>query len=400
MMEEEISQQVLLFGFIIAVIIGFVGNRTQFCAMGAVSDWVNVGEKNRLRAWLLSIAVAILGVSLLETFQFISIETSRPPYRMESLPLLRFILGGLMFGVGMTLASGCGNKTLIRIGGGNIKSVVVFLVCGTFAYLMTKTVFYEYVFHSWISALSIKLSDFGYSTQSLGELFLGPGTSPEESGVIGVALAILIGIWVFYSVEFRKQLSLVLGGLVIGGAIVGGWYVTSGPIGKAWQETAEWMDQPPVGVGDQSYTFINPMGETLVYFQSGFKELLLTFGVCSVAGVILGSFLYSIISKSFHLEWFPSAKDFFNHLLGAILMGIGGVLGMGCTIGQAVTGSSTLSIGSFIVFFSILLGSAVTMKTRYYLLYYEGEVNLLTAIMAALADLRLMPKSFRRLDPI
>ena len=92
-MEEEISQQVLLFGFIIAVIMGFVGNRTQFCTMGAVSDWVNIGEKNRLRAWLLSIAVAILGVSLLEIFQFISIETSRPPYRVGSLPLIRFILG-------------------------------------------------------------------------------------------------------------------------------------------------------------------------------------------------------------------------------------------------------------------------------------------------------------------
>ena len=399
-MEEEISQQVLLFGFIIAVIMGFVGNRTQFCTMGAVSDWVNIGEKNRLRAWLLSIAVAILGVSLLEIFQFISIETSRPPYRMGSLPLLRFILGGVMFGVGMTLASGCGNKTLIRIGGGNIKSIFVFLVCGAFAYLMTKTVFYEYVFHSWISALSIKFSDFGYRPQSLGEFILGSGTTPEESGVIGVVLAILIGIWVFYSVEFREQLSLVLGGLVIGAAIVGGWYVTSGPIGKAWQETAEWMDQPPIGVGDQSYTFINPMGETLVYFQSGLNELLLSFGVCSVAGVIFGSFLYSIFSRSFHLEWFPSVKDFFNHLIGAILMGIGGVLAMGCTIGQAVTGSSTLSIGSFIVFFSILLGSAVSIKTRYYLLYYEGEANLLTAIIAALADIRLIPKSFRRLDPI
>ena len=76
MMEEEISQQVLLFGFIIAVIIGFVGNRTQFCAMGAVSDWVNVGEKNRLRAWLLSIAVAILGVSLLEPFN--SFQSKHP----------------------------------------------------------------------------------------------------------------------------------------------------------------------------------------------------------------------------------------------------------------------------------------------------------------------------------
>ena len=136
-MEDEISQQVPLYGFIIAAIIGFVGNKTQFCTMGAVSDWVNIGDKKRLRAWLLSIAVAILGVSILEIFQLITIEVSRPPYRMDSLPVVRFIFGGILFGIGMTLASGCGNKTLIRIGGGNIKSLFVFLVCvGIVAFIM------------------------------------------------------------------------------------------------------------------------------------------------------------------------------------------------------------------------------------------------------------------------
>ena len=399
-MEDEISQQVLLYGFIIAAIIGFVGNKTQFCTMGAVSDWVNIGDKKRLRAWLLSIAVAILGVSILEIFQLITIEVSRPPYRMDSLPVVRFIFGGILFGIGMTLASGCGNKTLIRIGGGNIKSLFVFLVCGLFAYLMTQTVFYKHFFHYWLSPLNIKLSDFGFNTQTLGELLLGPGTFPESNGLVGIILAVLIGIWIFYSVEFRKQYNLVLGGLVIGLSVVGGWYLTSGPMGKKWQESAEWMDQPPIGVGDQSYTFINPMGESLVYIQSGFNELLLSFGVCSLAGVVLGSFLYSLISGTFYWEWFPTVKDFLNHTLGGMLMGIGGVLGMGCTIGQAVTGTSTLSIGSFIVFFSILLGSALTMKTRYYLLFYEDDANLLKALLSALADFKLVPNSFRRLDPI
>ena len=198
-MEEEISQQVLLFGFIFAVIMGFVGNRTQFCTMGAVSDWVNIGEKNRLRAWLLSIAVAILGVSLLEIFQFISIETSRPPYRMGSLPLLRFVLGGVMFGVGMTLASGCGKKTLIRIGGGSLKSFCVFLVCGFSAYLMTQTVFYELIFHSWLSPITLNFLDYGYSGQSLGELIFGPEEFSGKNLFLGVAFAIVLGFWVFSS---------------------------------------------------------------------------------------------------------------------------------------------------------------------------------------------------------
>ena len=397
---EEISQQVLLYGFIIAVIMGFVGNQTQFCTMGAVSDWVNIGEKNRLRSWLLSISVAIFGLSLLEVSQLITIESSRPPYRMNSLPLVRFILGGILFGIGMTMASGCGNKTLIRIGGGNLKSVFVFLVCGFFAYLMTQTPFYEYFFHFWISSLNIKLADFGYNTQTLGELLLGPGTLKEGNGLLGIILAVLIWIWVFSSREFRAQNNLVLGGIVIGSAVVGGWYVTSSHLGKNWQESADWMDQPPIGVGDQSYTFINPMGETLVYIQTGFNELLLSFGVCSVAGVILGSFVYSIISGKFQWEWFPSLKDFLNHVFGAMLMGIGGILGMGCTIGQAVTGTSTLSLGSFIVFLSILLGSSVSMKTRYYLIYYENEANLPKALLSSLADFKLVPNSFRRLDPV
>ena len=128
--------------------------------------------------------------------------------------------------------------------------------------------------------------------------------------------------------------------------------------------------------------------------------MLLSFGVCALAGIIVGSFFSAIIFRTFHFEWFPSLNDFMNHMIGAVLMGIGGVLGMGCTIGQAVSGTSTLSVGSLIVFLSILFGSALTMKTRYYIIYYEDEANLPKAILASLVDFRLLPKSFRRLDSI
>ena len=399
-MEEEIASKVLILGFLIAAIMGFVGNRSQYCTMGAVADWINVGDTNRLRAWLFSIAVAVFGVSLLEFQQWIDIQETRPPYRMQSLPWLRFIMGGIMFGVGMTLASGCGKKTLIRIGGGSLKSFFVFIVCGFSAYLMTQTVFYEIIFHSWLSPLTINFSDYGFAGQSLGELILGTDDLSGKNFFLGVALAIFLGFWVFYSSEFRSRYGLILSSTVMGLGVIGGWYVTSGPIGRNWQESAEWMDQPPIGVGAQSFTFINPMGESLVYLQSGFNNLLLSFGVCAIAGIIVGSFSSALIFRNFHFEWFPSVKDFMNHLLGAILMGVGGVLGMGCTIGQAVSGTSTMSLGSFIVFASILFGSAVTMKTRYYLIYYDDEANLPKAILSSLVDFRLLPKYFRRLDSI
>ena len=398
-MEEEIASKVLILGFLIAAIMGFVGNRSQYCTMGAVADWINVGDTNRLRAWLFSIAVAVFGVSLLEFQQWIDLQETRPPYRMQSLPWLRYIMGGIMFGVGMTLASGCGKKTLIRIGGGSLKSFFVFLVCGFSAYLMTQTVFYEIIFHSWLSPLTINFSDYGLADQSLGELIFGDGLSGKNF-FLGVALAIFLGFWVFYSSEFRSRYGLILSSTVMGLGVIGGWYVTSGPIGRNWQESAEWMDQPPIGVGAQSFTFINPMGESLVYLQSGFNNLLLSFGVCAIAGIIVGSFSSALIFRNFHFEWFPSMKDFMNHLIGAILMGVGGVLGMGCTIGQAVAGTSTMSLGSFIVFASILFGSAVTMKTRYYLIYYDDEANLPKAILSSLVDFRLLPKYFRRLDSI
>ena len=398
-MEEEIASKVLILGFLIAAIMGFVGNRSQYCTMGAVADWINVGDPNRLRAWLFSIAVAVFGVSLLEFQQWIDLQETRPPYRMQSLPWLRYIMGGIMFGVGMTLASGCGKKTLIRIGGGSLKSFFVFLVCGFSAYLMTQTVFYEMIFHSWLSPLTINFSDYGLADQSLGELIFGDGLSGKNF-FLGVALAIFLGFWVFYSSEFRSRYGLILSSTVMGLGVIGGWYVTSGPIGRNWQESAEWMDQPPIGVGAQSFSFINPMGESLVYLQSGFNNLLLSFGVCAIAGIIVGSFSSALIFRNFHFEWFPSIKDFMNHLIGAILMGVGGVLGMGCTIGQAVAGTSTMSLGSFIVFASILFGSAVTMKTRYYLIYYDDEANLPKAILSSLVDFRLLPKYFRRLDSI
>ena len=398
-MEEEIASKVLILGFLIAAIMGFVGNRSQYCTMGAVADWINVGDTNRLRAWLFSIAVAVFGVSLLEFQQWIDLQETRPPYRMQSLPWLRYIMGGIMFGVGMTLASGCGKKTLIRIGGGSLKSFFVFLVCGFSAYLMTQTVFYEIIFHSWLSPLTINFSDYGLADQSLGELIFGDGLSGKNF-FLGVALAIFLGFWVFYSSEFRSRYGLILSSTVMGLGVIGGWYVTSGPIGRNWQESAEWMDQPPIGVGAQSFSFINPMGESLVYLQSGFNNLLLSFGVCAIAGIIVGSFSSALIFRNFHFEWFPSIKDFMNHLIGAILMGVGGVLGMGCTIGQAVAGTSTMSLGSFIVFASILFGSAVTMKTRYYLIYYDDEANLPKAILSSLVDFRLLPKYFRRLDSI
>ena len=157
----------------------------------------------------------------------------------------------------------------------------------------------------------------------------------------------------------------ILGGLAVGLAVVAGWYITAGSLGQEWREFAEMAETPPSRVQVQSFTFISPMGDLIRYLSHPTRLTLINFGIVALVGVILGSFLYAIVSRNFRLEWFPSFKDFIFHALGGVLMGVGGVLAMGCTIGQGVTGFSTLALGSMLTFVAIVAGAAGTMKLQY-----------------------------------
>ena len=148
----EISGLLLSYIAILGFILGFVVSKTNFCTMGAVSDWVNIGDLSRFKSWMFAAAIAILGVTVFEFLSYFDLNDSRIPYRNSVFSWPRYVLGGLMFGVGMTYASGCGNKVLIRIGGGNLKSIVVLLVAGLMAYIMTRTDFYGIIFHSWMNS--------------------------------------------------------------------------------------------------------------------------------------------------------------------------------------------------------------------------------------------------------
>lgn len=402
-MELEATYLVLIGAFLLAVVMGAVANKTNFCTMGAISDVVNMGNTARLSAWLFTIAIAIFGTALLELLSVVNLQTTLPPYRTTGFAWLRYLLGGLLFGIGMTLAGGCGNKTLINIGAGSLRSLFVLLVAGIFAYAMTKTVFYEILFHSWIESTTIDLTKFDMTSQSLPDIF---------SALVGVDASLLMqGGFAFFcgsiflylalkSKSFRKNLSLIIGSAVIGVCVTGGWYLSGGALGQEAIEMVEWMDERPLGVGVQSFTFINPMGESVNYLMQPTNSLLITFGVMALAGVIVGSMLVSVITGTFSISKFTSLSDFAKHLLGGILMGIGGVLAMGCTIGQGVTGVSTLAFGSFIALGSMMFGSAITIKVSYYRMMYEDEEEATFAAMliSSLVDFRLLPKFLRKLE--
>ena len=403
--------------FIIAVIMGAVVNKTNFCTMGAVSDMVNMGDYGRFRAWLLAIAVALLGVTGLEYLGMVEVNSTFPPYRNGQLVFGENILGGLMFGIGMTFASGCGNKTLIRIGGGNLKSILVFIVIALIAWYMinpfpgSDNTLFSVLFYDWLRPISIDLA----SQQDIGAVIGG-----ESAGMVRLIAGSLVGllllVFIFRSSDFRGSRDNILGGLVVGLVILAAWYTSSNIAIDAddslysmsdyyeeWDMLAEDDTGKPergTAVAAQSFTFINPIGQTYGFVKSGFDQALISFGLVSVIGVILGSLLWSLISRSFRIEWFVDVKDFLMHLVGAVLMGFGGVLAMGCTIGQGITGVSTLAIGSILTFISIVFGSALTMKIQYYKLVYEDEASFFKALLTSLVDMKLLPASMRKLDAV
>ncbi len=409
-MELEIYRQVLLASFLIAAVLGAVAYKTNFCTMGAVSDLVNIGDSGRMRAWVLGMAVAVLGVAILEYLGLAdmslteSAETGRPPYRAALFPWPRFLVGGLLFGVGMTIGSGCGNRTMVRVGGGNLKSVVVLLAMGIAGYLMIFTNFGYHAFLRWMQPAFIDLRSLGIADQSLGAVISAPLglPTPVVMLAIGLLVAGLMLVWTLRSPDFVKSRDNVLAGVALGLCVVAAWYVTAGSMGQELIEEVAFLegDEQPYGVGAQSLTFVQPAAVLIRYLETGFSSRFVSFALVAGAGVIAGAFLYASLSRRLRLEWFQSAGDAVRHAAGGLLMGFGGVLSIGCTIGQAVSGVSTLAMGSFLTFASICLGSALTMKAQYYKMVYEDEASWGSALIAGMADLRLAPGKWRRHEAI
>ncbi|MEW5727174.1 MAG: YeeE/YedE family protein [Pseudomonadota bacterium] len=342
MTELPISTLVGSAAFVAGIIFGFTANRTNFCTMGAISDIVFMGDWNRMRAWMLALAVGLLTTQGMHAAGMI--DLSRSIYLGSSIPWAGAILGGLMFGFGMTLAGGCGNKMLVRIGGGNLKSVVVFLVVALFAYMTLKGL---------IGLARVQLeqtTSIGVSASMVGLLGkAGLSESIARWGLAGVIGGGLI-VWCFKSHEFRESPRDIIGGIVVGLMVPLGWYIT-GVIG--------FDDFEPTALA--SFTFIAPVGDSVQYLMT-FTGSTINFGIAAVGGVIVGSLIASLTSKSFHLEAFTDSNDMLRHFLGAALMGTGGVMSLGCTIGQGLTGMSTLSITSVLALGSIILGGVVGMK--------------------------------------
>ncbi|MBT5819298.1 MAG: YeeE/YedE family protein [Proteobacteria bacterium] len=376
MEDWSVVHKVSLLGFLGALFFGVIANKTHFCIMGSISDWINMGSRVRFRAWMLSIGIAILGSQAMVQLGWVDLDGTM--YRSATFGLASFLIGGLLFGIGMTLGAGCGQRTLVRVGGGNLKSLVVLIVMAITAYTTLRGLLAP-VRIDVFGPLAIDLEAQGITNQGIETILAHLIGVSAQWTTIAVTLVLGIGT-VWYAVkdkDFRASGDNILAGITIGVLVVGAWYVT-GVIGND--------DFEPVPV--EALTFIAPTGNAVNYLMT-WTGAEINFGIAVVLGMIVGSFLYAISSGNFRVEAFANRADMRNHLIAGVLMGFGGVLSFGCTIGQGVSGMSTLALGSLVALLSIMFGSALTMKVQYYML----DDGFWSSLRQSLADLRLLPSA-------
>lgn len=344
----DVVSTVALGAFVLGIALGALALKSNFCTMGALSDIVFMEDWRRFRSWMMAGAVAMLGTQALALMGLV--DFSKTNYASANFSWLNYIVGGLLFGYGMTMAGGCGNKTAVRLGAGNLKSLVVFLVMGLTGYVTARGLL-SYL-RTALDAVSIDAKTLSFADQSLAAILAGLGFDPAAARL--AALAVLAGgllIFCLKDKDFLTSPAHLLGGVGVGVLVLGGWYV-SGVLGN------DDFDPQPLA----SFTFVGPAGDALQYLMIFTSSPKLGFGVAGIAGVILGSFLAAVLTKSFHIEAFADADDMKRHLLGAVMMGIGGVLAGGCTFGQGITGLSTMALGSLLALASICLGGVWGLK--------------------------------------
>ncbi len=347
--ELSVTTIAALAGLVLGMFFGGLTHRTNFCAMGAVADAMSFGDYKRARAWLLAIAVAIVGAQLLQFAGLINLNKSI--YLGANLDWFGAIAGGIIFGFGMVLASGCPGRNLARTGGGDIKAFVVLVFIGLFAYMTLRGIM-GLIRVALSDATSIDLAAFNIEDQGLGTLISSAIGIPRPAAQIAVGVLIVAGIswFCFKDEKFRSSPNYIIAGLGLGVLVTAGWWAT-GVLSADEFEPQQLT----------SLTFVAPTGDGLQYLMT-YTGSTINFGIATVGGAIIGAFLSAITSGRFAWSAFSDKADTVRHLFGAAMMGIGGVTALGCTIGQGITGMSTLALGSVLALAAIATGGVLGMR--------------------------------------
>jgi hypothetical protein len=241
----------------------------------------------------------------------------------------------------MTLGSGCGSKTLIRVGAGNLKSLIVYVFLGIAAYMTLRGI---------LGAFRVGVLEKAAVALPAGQDL--PSLTGLNRALLTFVVAGALFAFVYASKQFRSSFDYTLGGVVTGLVIVGGWYV-SGVVGHV-AEDPNTLQEAFVATNSgrmESFSFVSPMAYTLDYLMLWTdKSKMITYGIASGLGVIAGSAAYALATRTFRWEGFRDAEDTANHVVGGMLMGFGGIT----------------ALGSILTFACIVVGSALTMKYQYW----------------------------------
>lgn len=327
---------IAIIGLFVGCAAGFVTRRARLCTFGAFEDAVGSGDWRRLKIFGLALGVALLGTQALVAAGLL--EPGMTAYGQQRLPWLSIAVGALMFGLGMALVGTCAFGSLVRLGGGDLRALVTMLVFGLFAVAWLRGVLSAFRIE-WIESVYVDLT---FSVHHL------PVPYP------GLALAIVAAAALFWAVRREQRLRharrMLAAALVLGLCIVTGWAATT-LLADPFESTTR----------PQSLTFVSPIARALygAVFDAG---AWVDFGVMSVAGVVLGSHIAARMNDEFHWEAFDDSHEMRRHLLGAVLMGSGGVLAGGCTIGQGLTAGSVLAPSWPIAMAGMALGARLGIQ--------------------------------------
>lgn len=338
---------------LVSVFLGALMHRTHFCTMGAVSDAVVMQNFDRLRQWALALVVSLMGFGVLSFAGLISPLNSI--YATPAIYWLSSLLGGLLFGWGMVLSSGCGVKSLVRLGAGNLKSLLVLLVMGLTALMTMKGVLAMPRVHlleqvTWSPVQGVFV---GQWISHYLQVDLGSGVFVAAAGG-----CLMISAWIFKDRRFLTVFNVGTGLSV--GMVICVFWVISGILGHGMEhpDTLEEFFLATTSRKMEALSTTAPVAmilDSLMYFSDGTKRL--TLGMVSVLGIGMGAFISARVSGTFKVEAFVSKSDLSRHLIGGCLMGLGAVLAMGCSVGQGLSGLSTFSLASLFASLGILLGA-------------------------------------------
>jgi len=338
--EDSLQLYITLLGFAGGVVLGFAARSVHFCTLGAIEEARYGAERMRLRTWLLAIGTAIALTQFLDLAGYIELQRS---WRLSGhIAFGGAIIGGLLFGLGMALVGTCAFGMLVRLGSGDMRALLSTLVLGIVGFMTMSGILAPLRLIT-VEQMAVELPPL--SSQMLPRLLFGDDAAMQAL-IAAVAVAASAG-WALSRERYRQKVAQVAAGIVIGMVIAFGWFITS----TLGQETL-YPQQP------DSYAFVRPIGQSILWLMiaSGASAKFLVGGVF---GVVAGAFLAAWRQRQIVWEAFDDAAEMRRHLLGASLMGIGGVLAGGCTVGQGMTGLAALSLTALLATASIVIGALI-----------------------------------------